>query len=148
VLFVYGYVLTLKRLEDPKAMDQLAREASMYFDHFVEAFATFEGENVARLFTFPYLSVELNGNRRVFSQFVETAKYFQEHLDSYKSSGSKSCSYGSLEVTPIGGRGALAAVTWSLRDAAGSAISDWRESFCVLRINGQILAYASIDHSS
>jgi hypothetical protein len=129
-------------------MDQIAREASKYFDHFVEAFATFEGENVARLFTFPYLSVDHNGNRRVFSKFEETAKYFQEHLDSYKSSGSKSCSYDSLEVTPIGERGALAAVTWSLRNAAGSEINTWRESYCVLRNSGQMLAYASIDHAT
>jgi Pyridoxamine 5'-phosphate oxidase len=129
-------------------MDQLVHEASTYFDHFVEAFATFEGANVARLFTFPYFSVDSNGSRRVFSGFEETAHYFQEHLNNYSSSGSKSCRYNSLEVIPIGEDGALATVTWSLMDAAGNAINVWRESYCVLRNKGKMLAYASIDHAT
>lgn len=120
----------------------------MYFDHFVEAFATFEGKNVARLFAFPYLSVGQNGNPRVFSQFEETATYFQEYLNSYKSSGCESCCYHALEVIPVGARGALATVTWSLRDAVGSEINTWRESYCVQRNDGQMLAYASIDHAT
>jgi hypothetical protein len=65
-LRIYIYVLTRGILKELKVMDQLAREASMYFDHFVEAFATFEGRSVARLFAFPYLSVDQKGNRRVF----------------------------------------------------------------------------------
>jgi hypothetical protein len=93
------------------------------------------------------MAVDQEGNRRIISGFEETANYFQEYLDSYKSTGSACCSYDSLEVTPVGERAALAAVTWSLRNAAGVEINSWRESYCVLRNNGQMLAYASVDHA-
>ena len=128
-------------------MKQLNSEATQFFDDFVAAFGTFDGSSVARLFIHPYLAVDQHGIQSVFSSPEDTAMYFQGHLERYKSSGAESCRYHSLEVVPIGTLGALASVTWSLASAHGSEISSWRESYCVSRKNGQMLAYASIDHA-
>ena len=129
-------------------MNRLTTEATQFFDDFVAAFGTFEGSIVARLFVHPYLAVDQHGNQKVFDGPEDTATYFQEYLDGYKFDGSKSCSYQSLEVEPIGTLGAIASVTWSLTSADGNEISSWRESYCVSRKNGKMLAYASIDHAT
>lgn len=129
-------------------MDRLISEATQFFDGFVAAFGTFEGSIVARLFVHPYLAVDQYGNQRVFEGPEDTALYFQEHLDRYKSGGCESCSYHSLEVVPMGTLGALTSVTWSLTNADGKETSSWRESYCVSRKNGRMLAYASIDHAA
>ncbi len=123
-------------------------EATQFFDDFVDAFGTFEGSIVARLFVHPYLAVDQHGNQSVFDGPEDTATYFQKHLDGYKSEGSKSCSYQSLEVEPIGSLGAIASVTWSLTGSDENVIASWRESYCVSRKNGEMLAYASIDHAT
>lgn len=129
-------------------MDQLLSEATQFFDEFVHAFATFEGSSVARLFSHPYLAVDEQGNQRVFSGPEDTGKYFQGHLDRYKSDGSERCSYELLEVMALGLHGALVSVTWRLENAAGRKTSSWRESYCVSRKDGQLKAYASIDHAA
>lgn len=128
-------------------MDRLTIEATEFFDNFVAAFSTFDGALVARLFAHPYLAVDQDGNQRVFENTEATARYFQQHLDNYQSSGSESCRYHSLEVTPIGTQGALVTVTWSLRDPQDCERSTWRESYCVLSNNGKMSAHTSIDHA-
>ena len=128
-------------------VNRLTIEATQFFDAFVAAFVTFDGSVVARLFVHPYLAVDQHGNQKVFDGPEDTAKYFQVHLDSYKSTGSESCRYQLLEVVPVGAQGALASVTWRLENADGKEISSWRESYCVSRHSGQMLAYASIDHA-
>lgn len=141
-------MLNNKMPSELEVMNRLAEEATEFFDNFVAAFTTFDGEVVARLFSHPYLAVDQHGNQSVLDCTKDTARYFQNYLDEYKSSGSESCSYKDLEVVPIGKLGALASVTWTLRNAEGVKISSWRESYCVLRKSGQISAYASVDHAA
>jgi hypothetical protein len=135
-------------VQELDVMDRLISEATQFFDDFVDAFGTFEGSIVARLFVHPYLVVDQHGSQSVFEGPEDTAVYFQEYLDGYKSGGSESCSYQSLEVVAIGTLGALASVPWSLTNADGEEINSWRESYCVSRKNGQMLVYASIDHAA
>jgi hypothetical protein len=139
---------TFGMLQELDVMDRLISEATQFFDNFVAAFDTFEGSAVARLFVHPYLAVDQHGDQSIFDSPDDTAMYFQEHLDAYKSGGSESCSYQSLDVVPMGSLGALASVTWSLTTADGNEISSWRESYCVSRKDGKMLAYASIDHAA
>jgi len=128
-------------------VDSLTLEATRYFDDFVTAFSTFEGKVVASLFSYPYLAVDQAGMQSVFVDAQQTAEYFQVHLNNYKSEGCESCSYHSLDVVPVGGGGALATVTWLLKDGNGGEISTWRESYCVLRASGKLYAHTSIDHA-
>ena len=128
-------------------MSQMLKEAAAFFDSFVHAFATFDGEVVARLFSHPYLAVDQHGQTRAFDNAKATASYFQHHLDNYKTIGSDSCSYEALEVVPIGTPSALVTVTWRLQGADGHELSNWRESYCVLRKEGGMVACSSIDHA-
>jgi hypothetical protein len=91
--------------------------------------------------------VDQFGSQSVFDGPEATAGYFQQHLDNYRSSGSESCSYHSLNIMPMGELSALVTVTWRLHDARGGELGSWRESYCVLRENGKLLACTSIDHA-
>ncbi len=130
------------------AFTSLTLEANRYFDDFVAAFSTFNGELVARLFSHPYMAVGAAGNSTILESPAQTTLYFQQYLDDYKSKGSKSCRYDALEVVPIGASSALLSVTWTLLNYDGKTISSWLESYCVARTNGGLLAYASIDHAA
>ncbi len=128
-------------------MTPLSGAATEFFDRFVSAFRTFDGKAVSGLFCYPYLAVDQHGSRRVFDNARETARYFQQHLDHYRSIGTVYCSYQALEIVPAGELSALATVTWSLHGADGHELSRWRESYCVVRSAGGLLACASIDHA-
>ena len=129
-------------------MKPLTAEVTAFFDSFVAAFGTFDGEVVSRLFSHPYLAVDQHGNQRVFNGAKAIASYFQHHLDNYKSIGSASCSYEALEIIPVGALSALVTVTWRLQGADGHELSTWRESYCVLqKEGGKLFACASIDHA-
>lgn len=128
-------------------LDKIKTEAKTFFDSFVTAFATFDGEVVAQLFTHPYMAVDTSGNGRVFNSAPETAAYFQEFLDEYHRSGSRTCSYESMEAVPIGCLAAVVSVKWVLHSADGSETTSWSESYCVSREHGKMLAYASMDHA-
>lgn len=129
-------------------INQLTSEVTQHLDSFVTAFGTFDGACVAQLFRHPYMAVDEQGKSRVFAATEDTAVYFQEHLDRYQSIGSKSCGYHTLKIVPLGKKSALVTVTWSLKNVDSIEISCWRESYCVSRHNGKLLAYASIDHAT
>ena len=129
-------------------MTRLTDEAKEFFDQFVAAFGTFDGNVVARLFSHPYVAIDQHGNQKVLICDRETATYFQGYLDNYKSRGSESCCYEDLEVVPMGSLAALISVTWTLKNAEGVGIESWRESYCVLRKGGQLRASVSVDHAA
>jgi hypothetical protein len=123
-----------------------SRQAKVFFDEFVEAFATFDGNEIARRYRVPYLAVQAEGTGRVFQTRAAIAEYFQRIVDGYQSGGCRSCRYGDLEVTAIGRDAALGTVTWDLLRAEGSAITSWRESYLLVRADERLETLASIDH--
>lgn len=125
----------------------LENEAKLYFERFVDAFSTFDGSVVAKLFTTPYLAVDATGESNVFSTTTDIADYFQSYLDSYKSDGCVSCSFHDLEEFATGSNSAVLTVSWKLLRADKTEVSSWRESYNVLRLNNEIRAYASVDHA-
>lgn len=103
--------------------------ARTYFDRFVEAFATFDGEQVAELFTTPFVTLRSDGLLIGLSSRGDVVRYYQAALDKYHSDGCRSCLWSELSVTPIGSRGLLAAVTWDLLREDGAVVTHWRQSY-------------------
>jgi hypothetical protein len=118
-----------------------------YFDDFIAAFSTFNGERVATKFIVPYLAQGASGERTLFTTVSELGEYFQQYLDEYQRKGIVQCRYANLEVKWLGTESAVASVTWSLLDAAGSLIMSWSESYVLAITKEQALAFASVDHS-
>ena len=125
--------------------EQLVKE---YFDDFVDAFATFDGERIATKFTIPYLVRETACTSRIFDSIAHVSRHFQSYLDEYKEKGCTECRYSNLDIKCLGSESVLASVDWTLLNHSGSTVMAWTESY-LLSLNGkQATAFASIDHAA
>jgi len=125
----------------------IEREVVAFFDEFVEAFATFDGGVIARRYLVPYLAMHADGSTDTFTSSDEIAGYFQRIVDDYAARGCRACCYRELEVVPIGLNAALGTVTWSLLRADGTELTSWRESYDLVRADGRLKAFVSVDHA-
>jgi len=85
-----------------------------FFERFVGAFATFHATKVAELFTTPGVALRRDGSLVPLTAVDDVLKYYQAALDGYRQGGCVSCQWSDLELTRMGDRSALAAVSWSL----------------------------------
>lgn len=123
-------------------------EAAAFFDAFVEAFRSFDGERIAQRYNVPYLAVDATGAARCFSVHAEIGRYFQQVLDAYRAQGCASCRYKELQTQPLGRTSLLATVTWELLAQPGDrVISSWRESYTLVRTGGGLRVLGSVDHA-
>lgn len=131
----------------------LHREATAFFDAFVEAFTSFDGARIAERYSTPYHALHADGSAHCYLTPADIAAYFQGILDQYKAQGCQRCTYSAPEVQPLGARSAVASVTWHLHGGQGAqahVISSWRESYTLTRRAGdrpgQLCIAASVDH--
>lgn len=117
-----------------------------YFDDFVDAFATYDGERVASKFAIPYMVKGESRESKIFHSMPEVSKHFQGHLDEYKAKGCTKCQYSNLDVKWLGSEAAIASVDWSLLDESDDLVLSWSESYLLSAIGTQALTYATIDH--
>lgn len=136
----------MSAVADPAAA-ALHAEAAEFFDAFVEAFASFDGERIARRYLAPYLSRRADGTSACFLSHAEIVRYFQSVLDGYREDGCASCRWDALEVTAVGAHSLLAGVTWTLLRADGSVLAGWRESYHLADTPEGLRIFASVDHA-
>ena len=120
--------------------------AKQFFDEFVAAFESFNGEKIAERYTCPYLAFHANGRSEVFLSSQDIGQYFQRIVDGYYEKGVRSCSFKNLEVIPVGSESAFATVTWELHAEGGAVLSAWRESYNLSLQGDKCLVFASTDH--
>lgn len=121
--------------------------AARFFDEFVDAFRTFDGNVVAQRYSSPYLAAHVDETLDCFTNHSEIARYFQGVLDDYHARGCRSCRYADLEVVPLGEAGVLGTVTWELLHEDGSVLSRWRESYNMARSGEGLKVFCSVDHA-
>lgn len=122
------------------------RAARAFFDEFVQAFASFSGEVIARRYAAPYMAMHADGSSDLYSSPQDTARYFQRVVDGYHAQGARSCGYKQLEVATAGPSHLFATVTWELFDQADACITAWRESYTLALRDGRYKVTSSIDH--
>ena len=120
--------------------------AQKFFDQFVEAFRSFDGNTIAERYLAPYLAFHTHGSAEVFLSSADTAAYFQRIVNEYHAKGCRSCRYDGLEVVPLGQECAVATVTWELLAEDLSVLGVWRESYNLCLVEGRFLVFASTDH--
>ncbi|MBM7060055.1 hypothetical protein JQX08_04990 [Pseudomonas sp. UL073] len=125
---------------------ELERRARTFFDDFVEAFRSFDGDIIAARYLTPYLAFHRYGAVQVFTSRAEVAAYFQRIVDEYHAQGCRLCRYHDLAVVALGKDCALATVTWELLAADHSVLSAWRESYNLCWAEGRFLVFTSTDH--
>lgn len=122
--------------------------ATSYFDRFVEAFATFDGEQIASLFTAPVVGLQSNGSLVGLPDRSGVVRYYQAALDKYHADGCRSCRWTELSVTPMGRASLLATATWDLLREDGAVVRSWRQSYCLSLFGAEgPRAFSTISHA-
>jgi hypothetical protein len=126
-------------------MSRTAAEAEIarFFDRFVEAFATFDGRIVGRLFTTPGVALRRDGSLEGFARPADVEAFYQRALDHYRASGCRSCRYSDLDVTLLNNSSAIAATSWDLLREDGSVLAHWRQAYFLARPDGTWRIYGS-----
>lgn len=107
-----------------------------FLKQYTEAFEAIDGNRIAALYYMPTLTMRGDGSIHCLQSREELARFFQGVADSYFQDGYRGGSFENLQVTPIGGRSALATLDWEMRRADGSLIREWRQSYNLVRIAG------------
>ena len=117
-----------------------------FFETFVEAFRSFNGNTIAERYLAPYLAFHTNESAQVFMSRAEIGSYFQSVVDEYYAKGCRSCRYKDLAILPLGKDCALGTVTWELLTEELSVVGAWRESYNLCLVEGRFMVFASTDH--
>lgn len=128
------------------ATTALQGEVAAFFDAFVEAFRSFDGQLIARRYLAPYSALHAGDSVKCFPTHPDIAAYFQKVVDGYHSQGCRSCRYRELEVVSMGQACVLGTVTWELLLEDGRVLQSWRESYNLARTEGGLRVFATVDH--
>ena len=112
----------------------LEAEMSDFFGRQYNEAWKFGGDEIAKLYCAPTVTVRGDGSIHCLQSREELARFFQGVLDTYKSHGQAGTTMHDLVVVPIGDRSALATMTWKMLRADGSPIREWRQSYNVVRL--------------
>ena len=113
------------------------------FDGFVEAFATFDGATVGRLFAVPGVALKRDGTLEGFSNQQDINLYYQTALDRYRETGCRSCRYSNLETCFLNDRTAIATATWDLLREDSTVMSRWRQAYFISRFGSEWRIFGS-----
>ena len=125
---------------------ELRTSTQKFFDEFVAAFGSFDGDMVALRYLAPYLAFHSDGSAEVFLLRADTAAYFQKILDTYREKGCRSCRYKDLDIFPLGQNCVVATVTWELLGEDSAVLEVWRESYNLSRAADRYMVFTSTDH--
>lgn len=117
-----------------------------FFDRFVRDFSSFDGALIASRYQAPYLAVTSDAAVWECAAPSDLVEYFQSLLDKHSAEGVTHTKYESLEVTEIGRSCFLASVTWTMMNDAGDTVSNWRESYNLIKTADGLKIFTSIDH--
>jgi hypothetical protein len=109
------------------------RAIARFFDMFVAAFGTFDGEAIGRLFITPGIALKQDDTLECFATSEDLVAYYQKALDHYRAVGCRSCRYSDVTTTFLNSRSAIATVSWELLRADGSVLSSWRQAYFLSR---------------
>jgi hypothetical protein len=128
-------------------VEDIARtQAEAFFDRFAKAFASFDAAFLIELFATPGVALRRDGSIVALTAREDVLRYYQAALDSYRHNGCRSCRWMDFQVTPMGSRSMLAAVTWELLREDGSVLSRWRQSYGLSQFDGEPKIFASAMH--
>ena len=125
---------------------EIQASARKFFDEFVEAFRSFNGNTIAERYLVPYLAFHIRGSAEVLLSSADTATYFQRIVDAYHATGCRSCRYNGLEVVSLGQECVVATVSWELLTEDLSVLNAWRESYNLCLVKDRFFAFTSTDH--
>ena len=117
-----------------------------FLKDYVAAFAANDGARIARLYHEPCVTVRADGSIHSFQSESEMQSFFRGLADTYYRDGCRGWKYENLEVSPLGGRSAVATMDWQMQREDGSAIRRWKQSYNFVVVDGRLRILASTFH--
>ena len=124
----------------------LDAEVSRFFDDFVDAFGTFDGARIATRCFVPGIALRGDGSIEPLQTRAEVERFFQAAVDSYHRDGCRGIQWRDPDIVSMGGRSALATVTWDLLRQDGTVLRHWRQSYNLVRVETGWQVFASTYH--
>ncbi|WP_218511681.1 DUF4440 domain-containing protein [Variovorax sp. dw_308] len=118
-------------MTDPELMSDVRAFLVRYQD----AFDAIDGQRIAALFHIPAVTMRGDGSIHALQSRQELASFFQGVADNYQKDGYAGGRFEELQVSPIGGRCALATLDWVMLRHDGSFIRKWRQSYNLVRVD-------------
>ena len=113
--------------------ESLEVEMSAFLDKYNETFATYDGDQIAKLYCVPTITMRGDGSIHCFRSHDEIARFFQGVVDTYRREGAVGGTPHDITAVAIGERSALATVTWKNLRPDGSVARQWRQSYNIVR---------------
>ena len=113
--------------------EALEVEISAFFNKYMETFATWDGDQIAKLYCAPCITMRGDGSIHCFQSRDEIARFFQGVADTYRREGAASGTLHDVVAVPIGERSALGTVAWKNLRPDGSVTRQWRQSYNLVR---------------
>ena len=117
-----------------------------FLKEYIDAFSANDGARIARLYHAPCVTVRADGSIHSFQSDNEIQSFFQRLADTYYRDGCRGWKYENLEVSPLGGRSALATMEWQMQRADGSTIRRWKQSYNFVVVDSRLCILASTFH--
>ena len=112
----------------------LSSEVRTFFEKYSEAFASYDGRQIAALYHMPTVTMRGDASIHCLQSRDDLAGFFQTVVDTYRKDGYAGGTFENLEVIPIGGRSVLASMDWVMLRSDGSIIRKWRQSYNLVRV--------------
>jgi hypothetical protein len=103
--------------------EALEIEMSAFLNKYNETFATYDGDQIAKLYCVPTITMRGHGSIHCFQSHDEIARFFQAVVDAYRRKGAVGGTPHDVVAVSIGERSALATVTWKNQASQGSGCS-------------------------
>ncbi|WLB56753.1 DUF3225 domain-containing protein [Bradyrhizobium japonicum] len=113
--------------------EALEVEVSAFINRYNETFATYDGNQIAKLYCAPSITMRGDGAIHCFQSHDEIAQFFQGVVDAYRREGAVGGPPHDIVAVPLGERSALAIVTWKNLRSDGNIARQWRQSYNLVR---------------
>ena len=90
--------------DEDMADPALTKEVRGFFERYLKAFDSIDGNRIAALYCVPTVTKRGDGSIHCLQSREELARFFRGVADSYYREGYRSGSFKNLRVIPIGGR--------------------------------------------
>ena len=101
----------------------LTSDVREFFESYRDAFDSIDGQRIASLYHIPTVTMRGDGSIHSLQSREELARFFQGVADNYQKEGYAGGRFDELQVSPIGGRSALATMDWQMLRRGGRSHS-------------------------
>lgn len=107
-----------------------------FFDAYARAFEARDGARIAGFYSVPCMSVRADGSLHAYRSRAEVEAFFKGVADAYHGEGMRHSEAKDLQVVPVGSQSVLATVDWFIYREDRSLIRPWRQSYNLVRADG------------